>query len=508
MSAILARARDYEIMAEREITPDERPLFHLSPRTGWMNDPNGFGYYRGLYHLFYQYHPYDTEWGSMHWGHAVSRDLLTWRYLPAALAPDQEYDSFGCFSGSAEELPDGRQLILYTSVSPDRTDPDGRMLQTQSIAVGDGTEYQKFSGNPVLTAEELPEGATPYDFRDPHIWRTENRYAAVVASDNRLRGTQILQIRSADGFRWEFDRILTENRGRIGGMWECPDYFPLDGKQILLASAMNMQEESLDFHRGNNTFCMIGREGPDGTFEEDVLQTVDHGTDFYAAQTLKSPDGRRIMIGWMHNPGYALAVRGRTYTGQMTLPRELFLRDGRLCQRPIRELTRMRCGKTEHRGILLGAEEHSAPGISGRALDLTITVRAVDSKEPYRRFRCRFAREGSRYVELTYRPNEGILTLDRHAAGICEGALARRELSVRTEGGTFRVRMILDRFSAELFLEDGGKTASLTYSTPPSAGGITFSAEGDARMDIEAYRLDPEKLDQNTEYGMEETWKK
>ena len=98
------------------IKKEERPDFHLSARTGWMNDPNGFSYYNGQYHMFYQYYPYETKWGPMHWGHAVSSDLLHWEYLPAALAPDDACDRDGCFSGSAVALPDGRHLLMYTGV--------------------------------------------------------------------------------------------------------------------------------------------------------------------------------------------------------------------------------------------------------------------------------------------------------------------------------------------------------------------------------------------------------
>ena len=109
-------ARAYEEALGPGISRDDRPSFHLTPRIGWMNDPNGFSYYRGQYHLFYQYNPYDAVWDAMHWGHAVSHDLLHWTYLPCALAPDESYDSFGVFSGSAIELKDGRQLLMYTGV--------------------------------------------------------------------------------------------------------------------------------------------------------------------------------------------------------------------------------------------------------------------------------------------------------------------------------------------------------------------------------------------------------
>ena len=115
-SQTLREARKMEEIMGKQISAGERPLFHLTPRAGWMNDPNGFCYHAGQYHMFYQYNPYSSHWDSMHWGHAVSSDLLHWEYLPAALAPDEIYDSNGCFSGSAVTLDDGRMLLMYTGV--------------------------------------------------------------------------------------------------------------------------------------------------------------------------------------------------------------------------------------------------------------------------------------------------------------------------------------------------------------------------------------------------------
>ena len=152
MSEMLEKARKYEDEQGKQIKAEDRPAFHVSPYVGWMNDPNGFSYYQGEYHLFYQYNPYDTHWDSMHWGHVVSKDLLHWEYLPAALAPDEDYDKMGCFSGSAIELDDGRQLLMYTAVDHETLeDGSKRDIQTQAVAVGDGRDYVKYEKNPVLT---------------------------------------------------------------------------------------------------------------------------------------------------------------------------------------------------------------------------------------------------------------------------------------------------------------------------------------------------------------------
>ena len=169
----LQKARAYEAEHGAAISPAERPAYHMTPYVGWLNDPNGFSYYKGKYHQFYQYNPYDVRWAPMHWGHAVSTDLLHWEYLPCALAPDSPVDNGpGCFSGSATEMDDGKQLLMYTSVIAEKQ-PNGEMrdIQTQSIAIGDGLNYEKPACNPVLTQKDLPEGFSKFDFRDPKIWR-------------------------------------------------------------------------------------------------------------------------------------------------------------------------------------------------------------------------------------------------------------------------------------------------------------------------------------------------
>lgn len=181
ISEKLEKARAYEAENEKKITPQMRPVFHLTPRVGWMNDPNGFSYYNGAYHMFYQYYPYRPFWGPMHWGHAVSKDLLHWNYLPAALAPDEPYENGGgCFSGSAIDLADGRQLLVYTGVLSEKQ-PDGTMhdVQQQCVAVGDGVNYEKCENNPVMTAKQLPSDSNRFDFRDPKVWKAADGAIAV-----------------------------------------------------------------------------------------------------------------------------------------------------------------------------------------------------------------------------------------------------------------------------------------------------------------------------------------
>ena len=147
----LAKAIAYEAKKKKERDEDKRPAFHVTPTTGWCNDPNGFSRFGEEYHLFYQYYPYENKWGPMHWGHCRTKDFIKWEELPCALAPDMEYDGQGCFSGTAVEH-EGKHILMYTSVlEKDLEDGTHMVRQTQSIAIGDGENYEKVAENPVIT---------------------------------------------------------------------------------------------------------------------------------------------------------------------------------------------------------------------------------------------------------------------------------------------------------------------------------------------------------------------
>jgi len=490
-SDALAKARAFEAQYGPHIPDSERPAFHATPTIGWMNDPNGFSLYKGEYHLFYQYYPYANEWGPMHWGHSKSKDLLRWERLPVAMAPDMPYDASGCFSGSALELPDGRQLLMYTGVRRDRN-PDGFIhdIQTQCLAVGDGVDYEKFDGNPVLTARDLPGGGSPVDFRDPKLWRGDDGALYAVIGNRAADGAgAILLYRGAEGGKWDFVRTLDRCQNQYGRMWECPDFFPLDGKHVLLTSPQEMDPVGLEFHAGNGTLCLTGDYDAAGKgFCRQYAQAVDYGLDFYAPQTLLTEDGRRVMIAWMQNWSTVGAKPSHCrWFGQMTLPRELSVREGRLFQNPVRELERYRGRRVTHRNIPVSGEIN-LPGIQGRMLDMTITVRPI-GHDSYRWFRVRVAKDGKHETIIRYRPDQGTIKLDRTRSGLPHDIVHTRSFLVRPRDGEIKLRVILDRFSLEVFVNDGEQAASAVIYTRQDADAISFEAGGAALMDVEKYSL-------------------
>ena len=488
MSQTLRDARTYEEQRERFIKPLDRPAFHLSTRVGWMNDPNGFCYYQGKYHMFYQYYPYDSHWGPMHWGHAVSRDLLHWEYLPAVLAPDVSYDHAGCFSGSAVELPDGQHLLMYTGVAHEMTGSgELRDVQTQNLAIGNGVDYRKYQHNPVLTDADLPKGGSREHFRDPKMWREADGSYRMVAVNKEDGGGQVLLYRSDDGYRWSFVNVLSENKGRIGDMWECPDLFTLDGKDVLLASAQDMLPKGFEYHNGNGTFYFIGHIDPEtGRFVEESDHAADYGIDFYAPQTVLTPDGRRVMIGWMQNWDTCnLHTASIPWFGQMSLPRELRVRDGVLCQAPLRELDAMRRNRVEHRNITVENDEITLEGVSGRTVDMELELESGD----FARFAVRFAKNDTYHTGVSFRPHESVVKIDRKFSGSRRAIIHQRRAKVRHEHGRLSMRLILDRYSVEVFLNDGEKVMSATLYTDLDADGISFLADGKATFSVVKYDL-------------------
>ena len=409
---------------------------------------------------------------------------------------------------------------MYTGCSAIDLDENGRWAQTQCVAVSskadDGTtEYIKYEGNPVITGADLPEGGDTYEFRDPYIWRaSDGTFRAIVANANNAedKASQLCIYKSPDGFSWEFVRVLFEDWRHLGLMWECPNFFPLGDRHILISSPMDMETEDADgsirFPKGNNVLYMVGdydeasckftpsqassHEKP-GQDAVATYHPVDCGLDFYAPQVMIAPDGRRIMIGWMQDPSMANLHNDDDFNifCQMTIPRELTLRNNRLIQWPIHELDSYRAGDMIFASVELDENERSIEGIDGRILDMEIALQPKEGEALYNAFSMKFAKDAEGvYTELRYYPERSILTIDRGNSGQPDNYTKRRSIRIRNRGGALDLRILLDRWSAEVFINGGEQVMSTTFYTPLDADGITFSAEGHAVLDVTKYAIE------------------
>ncbi len=487
LNNILEKSRIYE----KENAPKAdtfRPDFHVTGGIGWINDPNGFSVYKGEYHLFHQYHPYSTEWGPMHWGHLKTKDFIKWDRLPIALAPDTAFDKDGCFSGNAIETPDGRHLILYTGVVKE-FDKEGHMLdetQHQCLAIGDGINYEKVNANPVISIDTLPEGASHSDFRDPKIWREGEVYYCLAANRAADHNGALLLYQSNDALHWTFVKTLAECKGQYGTMWECPDFFSLDDRQILVISPMEMEAKGLEFHAGHGVIAMCGAyDCIEHDFASEWVQAVDYGTDFYAPQTLIAPDGRRIMIGWMRNwattnmrPDHAPIF------GAMTLPRELSIRNGRLVSNPVKEIENYRVNPIHYENATVNGST-SFESINGRVFDMTVEL--LENTD-YSFFKIKLAQDDNHCASIVYRPKENTVTIDRTLAAKRIDCIQSRSFEAKNRQGAIKFRIIMDKDSVELFVNDGEGVATFMVYNDLTSEGIEF--ESDKEINISIHKFD------------------
>jgi beta-fructofuranosidase len=361
-------------------------------------------------------------------------------------------------------------------------------IQIQCLATGDGENYEKYEGNPVLTQKDIPAGFSLNDFRDPKIFRNaDGSYGCVLGNRTEDGSGAILLYRSEDGFNWKFSSILDRSYNEFGRMWECPDMFTLDGQDVIITSPQDMSALGLEFHSGNGTMALMGRV-EEGKFLRDNVQAIDYGLDFYAPQTLETPDGRRIMIAWMQNwDTTGGCPEGAKWFGQMTTPRELTICNDRLIQNPIRELEALRGRRVAYQNVVV-SEEVSLTGVYGRVLDMTVTIKPGDDKG-YERFRIKFAKGSQHYCSVSYRPNSSTLRMRRTHAGFNRDFVHERKCRVRSRNGEIKLRILLDRYSAEVFVNDGEQALTMTFYTPQTADGISFECSGQALVSVEKYDI-------------------
>lgn len=435
-----------------------RPQFHFSPKAHWMNDPNGMVYLNGKYHLFFQYYPEGTTWGPMYWGHAISKDLVHWEEQPIALSPD----SLGyIFSGSAVVDhnntsglgKDGKVplIAIFTHHNKDLESKGRNDFQYQSIAysLDEGKTWTKYSGNPVLKNPGI------VDFRDPKVmWYEEGRkWIMTLATKDRITFYS-----SPDLKNWERESDFGSEVGAHGGVWECPDLFPLDvnGKKtwVLLVSINPGAPNG-----GSGTQYFTG-DFDGKTFVPHSTETkwIDYGTDNYAGVTWSNTGNRKVFIGWMNNWQYANVVPTVEWRGATTIARELSLEmvDGKafLVSSPVKELgkiTRLIHSKTSLN--------------SGQDIDLSAKLKKLDGSF---RLDVSFANKENFQVVLSNTSGEELIIgydkdsnqcfIDRSKAGKSdfEKGFAKKHFAPRislSEG--IDLSIFFDSASAEVFLDNG-----------------------------------------------------
>lgn len=317
-----------------------RPAIHLTAPRNWINDPNGFIWFDGCYHMYYQHFPYAPVWGRMHWGHATSKDLVHWEHHPIALFPTKSYDRDGCFSGSAIQQGEGL-VFYYTGVDYVQANPENinRVLYDTyvacqvRIASPDGFAFDNFEGKQQVIAPIQNQAlGSRYHTRDPKVWQQDGRYYMMLGSkvqepDQEKTTPKVLLYTSEDGIDWQFLNAFS-SYDTLGEMWECPDLYEVNGQWILTLSPMHMIDEP-HVHKHQAISALVQFDARTGEIGWDGKQFtyVDYGLDYYAPQSTVDREGRRIQVGWlrMNHP-----LPGCEWVGALTLPRHITVREGKL----------------------------------------------------------------------------------------------------------------------------------------------------------------------------------
>ncbi len=431
-----------------------RPQYHFTPQTAWMNDPNGMVYYEGEYHLFYQHYPDSTVWGPMHWGHAVSEDLIHWEHLPVALYPDKlgyifsgsavvDWNNTSAL-GTAETPP---MVAVYTYHDPEGERAGRNDFQTQGIAysVDKGRTWTKYANNPVLANPGIR------DFRDPKVsWNeVSNQWVMTLAVKDHIEFYG-----SPDLKKWSKLSEFGNTLGAHGGVWECPDLFLLkdtegDSKWVLFVSINPGGPQG-----GSATQYFIGDfDGKSFTPQDTVTRWIDYGADNYAGVTwsdIPASDGRRLFIGWMSNWQYANLVPTVAWRSATTLPREVVLEKKmntwELKFKPVKELA---------------AIQHAPASYNGTAtLDNPLFMIDFDVEEGSQEFSLTISNDLKEKVNIAV--SQGTFSIDRTVSGIADFNIdfpASHQMDV-SDVAIRKVKIYIDLSSVEVFINDGERVVT------------------------------------------------
>ncbi|WP_249869095.1 glycoside hydrolase family 32 protein [Oceanobacillus saliphilus] len=453
-----------------------RLYYHIMPPVGLLNDPNGFVFYKGQYHMFYQWNPFRTEHGAKFWGHVVSNDLVHWQDAEMALAPDQWYDKNGCYSGSAVVF----QEKLYVFYTGNVKNEQGNRESYQCLAVSaDGIHFDK--KGPVI---DVPPGYTPH-FRDPKVFEKDGKWYMVIGAQTEEEKGEAVIYTSSDLENWRFKGAIAgsglNGLSDFGYMWECPDLFDLGGKDILIVSPQGLAPKGFEFNNIFQSGYFAGDVDYERvSFNHGAFVELDRGFDFYAPQTTTDASGRRILVGWMGNAEETDAIQPtvkKEWIHALTLPRELESKDGKLLQHPVEELQLLRENEVEHADVVVLEEALTLPRVNGRVFELEIAIDAFYATN----FSVAFGEKSS----FHYDAKTQVFTCER--GDFSGNGMETRHCVLES---LQHVRMFKDTSSVEIFINHGEEVFTSRVFEDPNADKICFFAKGgQVRINVKKWHL-------------------
>ncbi len=446
-----------------------RQRFHLMPPVGWLNDPNGLCQFRGIYHAFFQYSPFDPRGGVKMWGHYTSTDMINWEYQGVALYPDQPFDCHGVYSGSAF-VEDGEMYLYYTGnvKLEDREEYDyinaGREANTVLVTSKDGMQFG--CKKELMRNTDYPSDLSLH-VRDPKVWKQGDIYYMIQGARTKTDVGQAIIFTSVDKTSWTF-KSRVESSKPFGYMWECPDYFEIDGVNVLSASVQGLKGGVWEDRNVYQSGYFLVDGDILGEYALSEYRLWDYGFDYYAPQSFETGDGRRIMTAWMGMPDCEEYTNPTVTDGWQhcfTFPREICAEDGIVRQRPVRELAEKERWVQEAK-ILSGSETFEMEEY--QTYDLTVSGIKGNT------FRAMLGEE----LVLEYREGRFEMRFeDQDKAAVSAGRGLRYAEIERIED----VRLLVDVSSVEVFV-NGGEFVFTTRYYPKRAHVCVEAPEAQAKI--------------------------
>lgn len=474
--AVIAAEASVTAKAPEVAHDPNRPVYHFRPPCCWMNDPNGTIYHDGWYHVFYQFNPYADVSGQIHWGHTRSRDLVRWEQLPVAIWPSTELGEEACWSGCASITGSGEPIVVYTSRGTDNVRP---FEQWAALGDADWMTWRKHPANPILA---LGEGDIPDfepDWRDPFIFHASGRTFLVLgAATAEQANVALFETEDPELVNWRYRGALYSRPRSEMRFCECPNFFPLDDKFVLLLSPYGRVEYTVgtfDPDRAAFTPEMNGVLDP-GVSRLDHRGNVSdfaQYANYYATNILFDAGGNCILFGWVR--GFRT---GQGWNGCLALPRVLTLDDdGRPRQQPVPGLQDLRSAQlVSEEAIQVGDAEQLLSGVRGDTLEFHAAL-GLDTA----------ARGG---VRLRCGP-DGLAGLSIEYDG---GMLRVNDTDVELPGqAEIKLQVFLDKSVAEIFVNDGAHAITQVIYPAPEDQGIRLFAEGGAAQftQVRAWEMAP-----------------
>ncbi|MDO4924513.1 MAG: sucrose-6-phosphate hydrolase [Turicibacter sp.] len=457
-----------------------KPIYHIHPEFGLLNDPNGLAYFNGYYHLFHQWYPYGTMHGMKHWAHLKSKNLVEWKREEVALIPTEDYEAHGAYSGTAIEID--HQLYLYYTGNIKLDKINRSANQCLAIMNKEG-EIQKYSLNPLI--EGVPEGYTGH-VRDPKVFKKNNNYYMILGAQRVNETGAFIMYQSPNGLEWKLlgELILKNFNQEFGYMWECPDYAQIDGKDLLIFSPQGVEPQGEKYKNLFNVTYVIGKLDIENlTFEVESFDEFERGFDFYATQMFKGKEEQTLLLAWAGLGEFEYPTDEFGWAHCLTFPREITIKDNKVIQFPAKELELLHLDSMSESGECQG---FAVLQNETNTYELNVTLKPNNANT----FGLNLAVSEEERLILQFNQKEQTVTLDRselkHQFVEEFGMYRQADLNI---GEVLEIKVLMDNSIAEIFINQGEVVFTTRLFPLESSTNIEIFSDQLIRYDYEKYRL-------------------